>query len=187
MRVLSQALRARAETLPECRSCNSTLHLSASTCSRRPAQFCISRIRGSMAYCRTSRRYCPDPCRLSKCQHPMFTHVAVGSHVPRHRDRCATVARRSLMLGCWPRCAGLLRAGCHRWHQLAAGLQLPEECSETFRHRFSDGGIFSRKHSSDCQQPRLSGQHVRTCGPVAHRPFPSRITGAARRKPITTD
>jgi hypothetical protein len=35
--------------------------------------------------------------------------------------------------------------------------KLPEECSETFRHRFSDGGIFSRKHSSDCQQPRLSG------------------------------
>src|SRR4029450_165672 len=23
--------------------------------------------------------------------------------------------------------------------------KLPEECSETFRHRFSDGGIFSRK------------------------------------------
>jgi hypothetical protein len=43
------------------------------------AQFCISHIRGSVARCRTSRRYCPEPCRLycpepcrlSKCQHRM--------------------------------------------------------------------------------------------------------------------
>src|SRR4029453_2999157 len=35
--------------------------------------------------------------------------------------------------------------------------KLPEECSETFRHRFSAGGIFSHQPSSDCQQPRLSG------------------------------
>jgi hypothetical protein len=44
------------------------------------AQFYISHSRGSVAHCRTRRGYCPEPCRLSKCQHRtlLVTHVAVA-------------------------------------------------------------------------------------------------------------
>jgi hypothetical protein len=64
-------------------------------------------------------------------------------------------------------------------------LKLLEECNETFRHGLFQGRILDLEESSDCQQPRSSGQDVRTSGWVSHWPFPSRITRAARPKPTT--
>jgi hypothetical protein len=40
-------------------------------------------------------------------------------------------------------------------------LKLLEECSETFRHGLFQGRVFDLEESSDCQQPRSSGQDER--------------------------
>src|SRR5262249_29924153 len=65
------------------------------------AQFCIGHIRGSVAHCGTRRGYCPEPCRLSKCQHRTLlitTSPRLSRDAPPRPP--PTVPRRSLILGC---------------------------------------------------------------------------------------